>query len=46
MATTTYEMAAMIRGYTYTQLCDAQIGEELYCAREMGNIRSPFVLWT
>ncbi len=47
MATTTYEMAAMIRGYhVYATVWDAQIGEELYWAREMGNIRSPFVLWT
>jgi len=42
MATTTYEMEAMIRGYhVYATVWDAQIGEELYCAREMGNIRDP-----
>ena len=34
MATTTYEMEAMIRGYhVYVTVWDAQIGEELYCAR-------------
>ena len=37
MATTTYEMEAMIRGYhVYATVWDAQIGEELYCARETG----------
>jgi len=43
MATTTYEMEAMIRGY-HTTVWDAQIGEELYCARETGNIRDPYVV--
>ena len=39
-ATTTYEMEAMIRGYhVYATVWDAQIGEELYCVRETGNIR-------
>ena len=42
MATTTCEMEDMIRGYhVYTTVWDAQIGEELYCARETGNIRDP-----
>ena len=45
MATTTYKMEAMIRGYhVYTTVWDAQIGEELYCARETGNIRDPYVV--
>ena len=36
MATITYEMEAMIRGYhVYATVWDAQI-EELYCARGMG----------
>ena len=43
MATTTYEMEAMIRGYqVYATVWDAQIGEELYYARETGNIRDPY----
>ena len=45
MATTTYEMEAMIRGYhVYATVWDAQIIEELYCARlrETGNIRNPY----
>ena len=45
MATTTYEMEAMIRGYhVYATVWDAQIGEELYCARETGNIRDPYAV--
>ena len=35
MATTTYEMEVMIPSYhEYATLWDAQIGEELYCARD------------
>ena len=45
MAITTYKIEAMIHGYhVYTAVWDAQIGEELYCARETGNIRDPFRL--
>ena len=46
MATTTYyEMEAMIRGYhVYTTVWDAQIGEELYCARETRNICDPYAV--
>ena len=45
MATTTYEMEAMIRGYhVYASVLDAKIGEELYCARETGNIRDPYAV--
>ena len=45
MATTTYKIEAMICGYhVYTAVWDAQIGEELYCARETGNICDPFGL--
>ena len=44
MATTTYEMEAMIHGYhVYVTVWDAQIGEELYCARETGNTLSLYV---
>ena len=47
MATTTYDMEAMICGY---QLCstvwDAKNGEKLYCTREMGNIRDPYTVHT
>ena len=47
MATTTYEMEAMIRGYhLYAIVWDAQIGEELYCTGEMGNIRDPYAVHT
>ena len=47
MATTTYEMEAMICGYhVYATMWDAQIGEELYYAREMGNIRDPYAVCT
>ena len=47
MATTTFEIEAMIRGYhVYATVWDAQIGEELYYAREMGNIRDPYVVRT
>ena len=39
MATTTYKMEAMIRGYhVYVTVWDAQIGEKHYCARKTGNI--------
>ena len=45
MATTTYEMEAMIRGYhVYATVWDAQIGEDLYCPRETGNIRDPYAV--
>ena len=45
MATTTYKMEATIRGYhVYATVWDAQIGEELYCARETGNIRDPYAV--
>ena len=45
MATTTYEMEAMIRGYhIYATVRDAHIGEELYCARETGNIHDPYAV--
>ena len=45
MAITTYEMEAMIRGYhVYTTVWDTLIGEELYCARETGNIRDPYAV--
>jgi len=45
MATTTYEMEAMIHGYhVYATLWDAQIGEEFYCTREAGNIRDPYAV--
>ena len=45
MATTTYEIEAMICGYhVYTTVWDAQIGEELYCARETGNIRDSYAV--
>jgi len=39
MATTTYEMEAMIRGYqVYATVWDAQIGEELdICTRRNGS---------
>ena len=47
MATTTYEMEAMIRGYhVYATVWDAQIGGELYCARETRNIRDPYAVRT
>ena len=46
LATTMYEMEAMIRGYhVYATVWDAQIGEELYCATETGNIRDPYAAW-
>ena len=45
MATTMYEMEAMIRGYhVYSSVLDDKIGEELYCARETGNIRDPYAV--
>ena len=45
MATTMYEMEAMIRGYhVYATVWDTQIGEELYSARETGNIRDPYAV--
>jgi len=45
MATTTYKMEAMICGYhVYATVWDAQIGEELYCARETGNICDPYAV--
>ena len=47
MATTTYEMEAMIHGYhLYAIVWDAQ---ELYCTGETGNICDPYAvhtLWT
>ena len=47
IATTTYEMQAMIRGYhVYATVWDAQIGEKLYCAKETGNIRDPYAVRT
>ena len=47
MATTTYEMEAMIRGYhVYTTVWDTLIGEELYSAKETGNIRDPYAVRT
>ena len=47
MAKTTYEMEAMIRGYhVYATVWDAQIGEELCCSRETGNIRDPYAVRT
>ena len=45
MATTMYEMEAIIRGYhIYATVWDAQIGEELYCTGETGNIRDPYAV--
>ena len=45
MDTTMYEMEAMIHGYhVYATVWDAQIGEELYCTRETGNIRDPYAV--
>ena len=47
MATMTYEMEAIIHGYhVYATVWDAQIGEELYCIRETGNIRDPYAVHT
>ena len=47
MATTTYDMEAMIYGYhVYATVWDAQIGEELYCTRETGNICDPYAVRT
>ena len=47
MAITTCEMEAMIRGYhVCTTVWDAQIGEELYCAREMRNIHDLYTVRT
>ena len=47
MAITTYEMEAMICGYhLYATMWDAQIGEELYCARETGTICDPYAVRT
>ena len=45
VATTMYKMEAMIRGYhVYATVWDAQTGEELYCAKETGNIRDPYAV--
>ena len=42
MATTTYKMEAIIRGYrVYATVWDAQIGEELYCAYVLFSTSSP-----
>ena len=47
MATTTYEMEAMIRGnHVCITVWDAQTGEELYCARETGTICDPYAVCT
>ena len=44
MATTTYEMEAMIHGYhLYAIVWDAQ---ELYCTGETGNIHDPYAVCT
>ena len=38
-------MESMIRGYhVFATVWDAQIGQELYCAREKGNIHGPYAV--
>ena len=45
MATITYEMEAVNRGYhVYATVWDTQIREELYCARATENIRDLYAV--